>query len=209
MRNYLEELLEGSSVLLEELRRMERNLSGLGNEESGAQDTPLNEIKRNVPPKNELVYDVKNHVYHTENVVDNSGSAQELQVNRRKKTVNHIETEEDELKSPRQLDGESEAGEERRESFPLAAQLERMERAVSALDGAASFRQGGTEGETKFLGPARRAATPVFDGTGGENVRRKTPGSASGSGRAPDWIEQADQAFRRDSRRYDGGFYLY
>ena len=27
--------------------------------------------------------------------------------------------------------------------------------------------------------------------------------------RNPGWAEQADRAFRRDSRRYDGGFYLY
>ena len=24
-----------------------------------------------------------------------------------------------------------------------------------------------------------------------------------------DWAERADRVFRRDSRRYDGGFYLY
>lgn len=34
------------------------------------------------------------------------------------------------------------------------------------------------------------------------------PGLPSASGEMR-WAEQADRAFRRDSRRYDGGFYLY
>lgn len=44
-----------------------------------------------------------------------------------------------------------------------------------------------------------RAWTPA------EETGPSTP-SASGEMR---WAEQADRAFRRDSRRYDGGFYLY
>lgn len=34
------------------------------------------------------------------------------------------------------------------------------------------------------------------------------PGLPTASGEMR-WAEQADRAFRRDSRRYDGGFYLY
>lgn len=34
------------------------------------------------------------------------------------------------------------------------------------------------------------------------------PGLPSASGEMG-WAERADRAFRRDSRRYDGGFYLY
>lgn len=34
------------------------------------------------------------------------------------------------------------------------------------------------------------------------------PGLPAASGEMR-WAEQADRAFRRDSRRYDGGFYLY
>lgn len=41
--------------------------------------------------------------------------------------------------------------------------------------------------------------------TPAEETGPSTP-SASGEMR---WAEQADRAFRRDSRRYDGGFYLY
>lgn len=45
-------------------------------------------------------------------------------------------------------------------------------------------------------------------------VRFRTPAEETGPAvpSAQDdmrWAEQADRAFRRDSRRYDGGFYLY
>lgn len=49
-----------------------------------------------------------------------------------------------------------------------------------------------SEGEVRFWTPAEEtdpAAPPVRGEMG--------------------WAEQADRAFRRDSRRYDGGFYLY
>lgn len=48
------------------------------------------------------------------------------------------------------------------------------------------------EGEVRFWTPAEETGPAVP--------------SAQGEMR---WAEQADRAFRRDSRRYDGGFYLY
>lgn len=51
--------------------------------------------------------------------------------------------------------------------------------------------------------PGLNAAVPVgWTSSGGL-------GEGPASGGEVDWVERADQVFRRDSRRYDGGFYLY
>ena len=44
-----------------------------------------------------------------------------------------------------------------------------------------------------------------------EKCSEKAPGPHGGPGAWEEtrWAEQADRVFRRDSRRYDGGFYLY
>lgn len=46
-------------------------------------------------------------------------------------------------------------------------------------------------------------------GTGFTAQRALAGRGRSAAEAAQDWTEQADRAFRRDSRRYDGGFYLY
>lgn len=48
----------------------------------------------------------------------------------------------------------------------------------------------------------------------GGTAEARTPAGETGASAVPmseetRWAEQADRAFRRDSRRYDGGFYLY
>ncbi len=108
-------------------------------------------------------------------------------------------------------------------SYPVLAELERLERAAaSALSGAAlRGRSGGGAwqdgGAWETAGPGELA--PSVRGRG----RAVSAGAGSGGGApwpgrggwplsvlgAQDWAEQADRAFRRDSRRYDGGFYLY
>ena len=83
-------------------------------------------------------------------------------------------------------------------------------------------RNGGQDAGPVPLGRPAAAGVSVGERTPGApsgwlsdgEVRAWTPAeetgpsapSASGEMR---WAEQADRAFRRDSRRYDGGFYLY
>ena len=107
--------------------------------------------------------------------------------------------------------------------YPVLAELERLERAAaSVLNGAApggrnrgaAWQDGGaweTAGPGELVPSGRGRGRGVSAGSG---PRGEPPWL--GRGRWPlavlgtqDWAEQADRAFCRDSRRYDGGFYLY
>lgn len=121
--------------------------------------------------------------------------------------------------SPSQTPGE--AGET--ESFPLLDQLRQLDRAAELS--AVGQRTQGSAGEEVWSRPwSGRSGSALHPGA----ARRTIPGDAaslsqSGSALSVDtvgrealasagalsWAEQADRAFRRDSRRYDGGFYLY
>lgn len=106
---------------------------------------------------------------------------------------------------------------------PLLDELQRIERAArSGLDAGAEGYSTTLWKEIEKPGPGQgdwRAALPE----NGVQSAAGVPGQAGWSGpygldsrrggvqagNALDWAEQADRVFRRDSRRYDGGFYLY
>lgn len=103
----------------------------------------------------------------------------------------------------------------------LLGELEQLERAAGYLSeqGAAPSAAGQPDGPAS-IGAGRRwpvslAAADGYAYAGGEALG--IGGSASWRGGrgepaetgVPDWTERTDRAFRRDSRRYDGGFYLY
>ena len=111
-------------------------------------------------------------------------------------------------------------GKKQSEEPPLLKQLRRLDSAQSLAEGRA-----GAGGEEDFFRPAERAAvrnSAVPEGRSGVQPARPPmprigkradflPGgreTLQSSGELT-WAEQADRAFRRDSRRYDGGFYLY
>ena len=92
---------------------------------------------------------------------------------------------------------------------PLLEELERLERAANSIPGpGAALRQtGGSDlsagtwsrgGRAPF--PVDETAPPIWTGPG---ARASSPAGEL------DRAELVDRAFRRDSRRYDGGFYLY
>lgn len=89
------------------------------------------------------------------------------------------------------------------------ARLERLGAAWTGNDGAAEPRNSRTNG---LNGPVDRQREPVGAASAEESDGERTTGSA---GRRTAWTENAvraeeiDRAFRRDSRRYDGGFFLY
>ena len=94
---------------------------------------------------------------------------------------------------------------------PLLEAVERLERmgTVWTENGAAEPRNSRTNG---LDGPAVRRREPVGAAPEEESGGERTTDSA---GRRTAWKENAvraeeiDRAFRRDSRRYDGGFFLY
>lgn len=111
-------------------------------------------------------------------------------------------------------------GQRKQAELPLLAQLRQLDR---ALEGPGETAGNGTEGHD--LRSAKQAAGWSQAGPGA--VRRffnqdsflpqtGRGGEFHSGGREPlqssgdlTWAEQTDRAFRRDSRRYDGGFYLY
>lgn len=111
-------------------------------------------------------------------------------------------------------------GQKERAELPLMAQLRQLDR---ALDGPGEAAGTGTEEHTL---PSAKQAAAWGQAEPGTARRRFNQGySLPQSGRGDElhsapreplqssgnltWAEQADRAFRRDSRRYDGGFYLY
>lgn len=105
----------------------------------------------------------------------------------------------------------------------LLEQLERLERAAalpeaearrSAARGRSVWEQGAgnrLNGPLSPLSAPDGVTAPAGLPEAAEGVAlRSGPGArAQFPGGAADWAEQVDLAFRRDSRRYDGGFYLY
>ncbi len=76
------------------------------------------------------------------------------------------------------------------------------------LEGVPARRDGRrNSGSVPPRGPASgwiSGGVPEVEAPGGGPVPSGSPASGEMI-----WAEQADRAFRRDSRRYDGGFYLY
>ena len=111
-------------------------------------------------------------------------------------------------------------GQREKAELPLLTQLRQLDRALDGPGEAA-----GTGTEERALHSAKQAAgwsqaelgaaRRLFNQEAFLSQTGRGDGFRSG-GREPlqssgdlTWAEQTDRAFRRDSRRYDGGFYLY
>lgn len=206
MVDYLEGLWTHTDALLEQLRRMEGDLAGLnGGDSRGGAD--FREEAGNVSPGGSLAYNQKGLVYHIENMVDESELPKNDPAEPEIGTVNPVSGSGDDSELVRQPGEGLEPGETQREGrAPLADQLDQMDRAVQASAGETRIRRGDELAEVSA--PAgRRAAHPNIQTPDIPETDRT--GIRDSYGPAPDWVEQADRAFRRDSRRYDGSFYLY
>jgi len=108
--------------------------------------------------------------------------------------------------------------------LPLLAASEALERAVEGIGmvRTASLEGHKSGGEGVQGARGRKNAGAVFQSEEvsrrtleGRGERTEAPGSGAAAGRGVAWQRAADQAelldqvFRRDSRRYDGGFFLY
>lgn len=137
--------------------------------------------------------------------------------------------------APQGLEREEPAGEElprpagRKGGLELAVQLRQLDWAAASMvqirrdrqDGFSADR-GGVSPVPELSGPGRGSLDlAAWTGTAGggrfPGAGPAVPAGWSGersdgqpaSGMETDWAERADRAFRRDSRRYDGDFYLY
>ena len=202
--DYLEELLDNASALLEQVKRLERGLSGLT---PGAREM---EAEEPAPAAGEETG--QGEIYRQSSALEDS-LGERWEVNRMENLVYGAEQAEHQGEEPVFSRREREEPEELPQSgapSPLLEQLERLERAASApaMLQAGAVRNAGPGFE---LLPAAR--------TGGGVGVTGSAGEAWGVGRGPEgyaapeeelrWAERADRVFRRDSRRYDGGFYLF
>lgn len=98
---------------------------------------------------------------------------------------------------------------ERTESPALLRQVERLERAAAVSAGDTVFRrQTGAEAGYPVSLPGLGTSSPPGAAAGAGPAQRAFLSGALAADETR-WAERADRVFRRDSRRYDGGFYLY
>ena len=215
MTDYLELTWPGQEdALLEQARRLERALSRLI---AGGQPEPEGPGAENRSRARERPAGAG-----TEGVGEAEAELLSPDGSRRRTPGPRLERMDPDAPWPGRAEGE---GDPERESLPLETQLTRLDRAVRWADG--SIRSGGMEpGRSARPAPRR----PGGGAGAGSASGRALPGegwepdwgrAAAGAGGLPygrggpgaweetRWAEQADRVFRRDSRRYDGGFYLY
>lgn len=115
---------------------------------------------------------------------------------------------------------QAQAQREAREDFPLLEQLERLEQAEDGLPWERTRAREIRQMPARMLERAERGGLTPGSGAGmppwADLSRAGREPASPAEGREAlqplgglTWAEQADRAFRRDSRRYDGGFYLY
>lgn len=215
MTDYLEALLEHTDVLLEQVRRLER---------SGGQTGPASPAQPSPPPRRER--DIPS--WQTTGAPElpslgewTAAKGRDARQSRARRAHTLLAEEEDAGREPGEIPVSPLAiSPEREETVPpLLNQLKRLERTGVLPPGTASP---GPEGGTSLR--QERTWSPPFSSTFPSGAgypdaavspapdQRGSPGLGE-SGTPPDgalgWAEQADRVFRRDSRRYDGGFYLY
>ena len=255
MVDYLEESLERAEALLEQVRRLERRLSGRRPVKDGErleERSPSGEEKDREPaaekgksggavaepgqagpgplledleaPGHQLLYEKR----MLETPDQSSGQLEKQDVRKRNEVLDDPEVPEGSgVPEPSSSGGHSGAP-------ALLEQMERLERAEAVSTGELALQRragsgallGWERGQGSYPvslpGPGAAAfpAAPGQTGHGwaGEAGLEITGSPFAGAGRehpgalspgAVRWAEQADKIFSRDSRRYDGGFYLF
>lgn len=193
MTDCLEELMEGTNVLLEQLMRLEQGLSVGETGDFLRENGYINLKKLSVDKYKMYVNPERNNGYKLgpDRFFGETGGAVE---NKNSK------------KEPLQAEEWTQT-----EKPALMEELEQAERMSTAIGMEKTIGRREADGEFSSLTP--RIGTVSLegvkgseaDGTVGSGVLR--PEFMVGD--TLDWAEQADRVFRRDSRRYDGGFCLY
>ena len=228
MTDYLEELLENAGVLLEEMRRLERDVSGplsqdveeMGSstprpvqsflkepaqdqDEEEREELPLQRAAERERPGNLL------------DAMDKDEAIEKDVFDRRRLEKDRME------ELPEKSGVPLEEAERREERSVLLGQMRQLERAVGAGTGNTTFTRSAAQGGPNVggrsgsaLGLAGPGRGTLYPGEAEPTLESWSPGAGfDHSGLTPEdglrWAEQADREFRRDSRRYDGGFYLF
>lgn len=213
MTDYLEELLEDASSLLEQIRRLERSQAGPAAEEgqSAAREQGRRAGARADRPEEDRA------AGRTEPLAEGGRTERSVpSLGLEREGAASLESGGASARRRRDLGPEDRGA----RPSPLLEELGRLERAAGFAAGPAALEErsgpalrGGTERQAGAAGlpglPPYAAQIPAAeDGTPSPQIAW-----ARGTGTSPaggtDWAELADRAFRRDSRRYDGGFYLY
>lgn len=228
MTDYLEEHLGNAEALLERIRQLEQSASGLSGEavlkENAEKYGDFSEKTHDTDEKSEIVSKKEQEVYNTaedvnqlKEIVDDLDVDLEIRGKEQDIDVNRQAIADDNGKNLEKAETATKVGEtgaqtnaERAENrSPLSDQLEELDRAVSALP--TLIPEGQSSYPISLSAPQGPAADPTITGVPGEIW--SMPGTPAGAdfayGGTRNWAEQADRMFRRDSRRYDGGFYLY
>lgn len=228
MTDYLEEHLGGAETLLERIRRLEQSASTLHRktdlEENVdyvgdfAENTQETDVKGGIVSKKEIiVYDTKKEVDQIKNTVDKMDAGLEIREKEQDIAVNYYIKPDNNSRNLRQtgtVSGGEEtqtSGERMKARSPLSIQLEDLDRAVSVLTAPVPGGRERARGSYPISLPQGPSAgqniTDVPDEAWSGHGTADSAGFAYGGKRS--WVEQADRMFRRDSRRYDGGFTLY
>ena len=202
MTDYLELLEEGADALLEQARRLERILAAGGStQKEGAEESFTDQEKEGAEALLLSRRELGQGAFSgTEKPGEAEGGAAPASPEATREAAG-LETDEREG-----------------EGFPLLEELTRLERAA-ALTGSGkragesapggALTRGRRGGEDLGAWP-RSAAAPLTALPGAEGGNASSlSGRQTLFSRETGWAEQADRVFRRDSRRYDGGFYLY
>jgi len=215
LTDYLEELLDNTEALLEQVRRLERGVSGQASgEETGEGEAPLPPERpgEEAPPAPKRL---KENPRSAPNSVLDSETDKEI-ASRAEAAEEQAALEPPE-RIPTPLEEEEKAG------SVLLEQLEQLDRAAVSASGmgdgtanrSAAWGEAGGRGQGGYYaspdGARWGSAYPGAAGTAGEGWPLGAGFGEPASQPAEElrWAERADRAFRRDSRRYDGDFYLY
>jgi len=194
--DYLDlEMTGGADALWEQLRRLARASVWTGRDQTEADGDPYGERR------------VAEGIGPTPDAGGSSGGPEGLRMEQRADRGRR-----DDGGEP---DGADRAGPGQEEGWPLADQLRQLDRraaaGVQAAVGTGRDTGDAERAERRSAWPAQRGGAVGTDRAALWEERRRTSARAQdarplGGG---DWVEQADRIFRRDSRRYDSGFYLY
>lgn len=215
MTDYLEALLEHTDVLLEQVRRLERSGGRTGPASPAQPSPPLRRERDALSRQTGGAPELPSPGEWT------AAKGRDARQNRARRAHTLLAEEEDAGREPGEIPVSPLAiSPEREETVPpLLNQLKRLERtgvlplgtASPGPEGGASLRQERTWSPPFSSTFPSGAGYPDAAGSPAPD-QRGSPGLGE-SGTPPDgalgWAEQADRVFRRDSRRYDGGFYLY
>lgn len=217
MPDYLEQLLK-ATALLSQVRRLEDRAA-----------LPAGERQ----PEEEHDAPARRSSHRRETAADRSGAEPEAEIWKRPETEEPAEELPDLrenrmtfFQSPEETEAEEElvqappdAGADREKNFSLLESLERLERAEATLErgGASPYETAAPGGIDAGQGKYPLSLTKPGGRFPGLDLaqalrpgeRREWEETAPAAGETLNWVEQIDQVFRRDSRRYDGGFRLY